>query len=316
MMARAVPPEKAHVCPYTGKRTPYAFQAKGAVDIVNVAFNYAAIARVARTIVENPELHALRPPAEAAGAPGSATCLERARAYLSRCRLVHDYFLGESEWWNAEEKRWSYEKLKAVERLTGDGGYVAFNRYLMMDLSRWDTARALHALDPAANGRWLEESREVVESGVDLWKRHLIFRDHPKGRYAVFPYRITRRMEDTNHVAWDLIPLAFFNDDGLDVGVENLRAVSNALVNVAVDANGRPTRGIDGTATDGKGWRRHIFNTDCLVIADAAPGIFEREAGPWLERIRETMKKDRMTAAFDLVCLVVFQSRYLEGKRR
>jgi hypothetical protein len=39
MMARAIPPEKAHVCPYTGKRTPYAFQTKGAVDIVNVALS-------------------------------------------------------------------------------------------------------------------------------------------------------------------------------------------------------------------------------------------------------------------------------------
>lgn len=317
IMARAIPPEKAHVCPYTGKRTPYAFQTTGAVDIVSVVFNYVAVSRVARTIVENPKLHRLRPPPGTAGVAASATCLDRAKAYLARCKLVHDYFLNESGWWDPEKKRWSYEKLKAVSRLTGNGGYVAFNRYLMFDLSRWDTARALHALDPVGNRHWLKESREIVESGIELWKKHLIFKDHPKGRYAIFPYRIARRTEDTNHVGADLVALAFLYDDGFDVGRENLRAVSNALVNVAVDAKGRPTRGIDGTATDGRGWRRYIFNTECLVISNAAPDIFKQQAAPWLERIKETLKKkDRMNAAHELVCLLAFQSRYLDGKRR
>ena len=31
-----IPPEKAHVCSFTGKRTPYAFHNKGSVDIVSV----------------------------------------------------------------------------------------------------------------------------------------------------------------------------------------------------------------------------------------------------------------------------------------
>jgi hypothetical protein len=313
MVAAAIPPEKAHVCPYTGKRTPYAYQTQGAVDIVNLAFNYAAISRVARTIVDHPELHKIR--AATGDGKSSATALDRARVWLARCRLVHDYFMKESGWWNPREKRWSYEKLKAGGRLSGNGGYVAFNRYLMFDLSRWDTAKALLRLDAAANRKWFETSREVVESGIALWKKHLIFKDHPKGRYAIFPYRITRRMEDTNHVGWDLMVLAFFDDDGLDVGRENLRAVSNALVYVAIDEKGRPTRGIDGTATDGKGWRRYNFNPDCLIISRAAPDMFDKRARIRLEEIRGTLRKDRHEAAFNLVHLLVCQARYRRGSR-
>jgi len=122
-------------------------------------------------------------------------------------------------------------------------------------------------------------------------------------------------MEDTNHIGWDLYPLALFYDDGLDVGRENLRAVANAIDYVAVDETGRPTRGVDGTATDGKGWRRYDFNTDCLVISKAAPDIFEQQAPHWIKQLRVMINKDRLGALNEFIELLAFQARYTEGKK-